>query len=140
MFRSPIAETIASKVLGKENVKSAGTYTGSPDEPEGQRLLDINHHGVFCQLMEDNGYVDFGEHRTQRVTEEMVDWADIVVDMSEPAFDLGFVRDSRKTTRWEVENPWFQNYGFKEGYKKAVEIYGILEEKIKNLVNTFNVN
>lgn len=135
MFRSPIAETIASKILGKENVKSAGTYTGAPDEPEGQRLLDINHRSVFCQLMEDNGYKDFGEYRTQRVTEEMVNWADIVVDMSEPEFDLGFVRDNKKTVRWEVENPWFQNYSFDEGYKKAEKIYDILDLKIKELLN-----
>ncbi len=135
MFRSPIAEAIAGRIIGKENVSSAGTYTGAPDEPEGQRLLDLNRHSAFCQMMVDNGYKDFGEYRTQRVTEKMVDDADIVVDMSEPQFDLNFVSKNPKTVRWEVENPMFQNYSFEGGYKKALEIYGILEENIKKLLN-----
>jgi protein-tyrosine-phosphatase len=135
MFRSPIAEAIAGRIIGKENVSSAGTYTGAPDEPEGQRLMDISHHSVFCQYMEDQGFKDFGEHRTRRVTEKMVDEADVVVDMSEPEYDLDFVSQNQKTVRWEVENPLFKNLNFEDGYKKVEEIYDILEKNIKELLN-----
>lgn len=135
MFRSPIAEAIAARLIGKENVSSAGTYTGAPDEPEGQRLLDTNHHSVFCKYMEDQGFKGFGKYRTRRVTEEMVNGADIIVDMSEPQFDLDIVSKNPKTIRWEVENPLFQNYNFDDGYKKTEEIYGILDKNIKSLLN-----
>lgn len=137
MFRSPIAEAIAAKIVAKENVMSAGTYTGAPDEPEGQVIRDLT---IFNQIipitfMVDNGYKGFGEYKTKRVTEEMINWADVVVDMSEPKYDLAIVKNSEKTIFWDVENPMFQDHTPQSGRKKTEEIYKILEGKIKALIN-----
>lgn len=134
MFRSQIAEVIAGKMIGNENVMSAGTYTGAIDEPEGRKISDIYHHGVFVKFMEDSGYDGFGNLVTKRVTQEMIDWADVVVDMSEPEYDLDIVKDSKKTIFWDVENPIFQNYTEKEAMDKSKEIYSILFKNIENLL------
>ncbi|MES2223431.1 MAG: hypothetical protein V4469_00695 [Patescibacteria group bacterium] len=134
-FRSPIAEAIASKILGKGNVCSAGTNTRASNDNEAQRLLDREHQVVYCKFMQDQGHEGFGEYRPRKVTEEMVDSADVVVDMAEPEYELGFIKNSTKTVHWEIENPRFKEMGFDEGYKKVGEIYNILEKKIKDLIN-----
>jgi protein-tyrosine-phosphatase len=44
MFRSQMAEAIAARMIGPENVMSAGTYTGASEEPEGQVLKDLSKY------------------------------------------------------------------------------------------------
>jgi protein-tyrosine-phosphatase len=134
MFRSQIAEAIAAKIIGKENVKSAGTYTGAPDEPEGLIIGEINRHSVYVNFMEKHGFPGFGLRKTKRVTQDMIGWADIVVNMAEDPYNLDILVNNPKVIFWEIENPIFQNYSFEDGTAKTVEIYGILSRNIENLI------
>ncbi|MDB5204143.1 MAG: hypothetical protein JWP09_171 [Candidatus Taylorbacteria bacterium] len=134
-FRSPIAEAIASKILGKENVCSAGTFTRAQDNTEALKLTDREHQKIYCKFIEDQGYEEFGEYRPKKVTNGMINWADIVVDMMESEYDLEMVRLNPKTIKWEIENPNFKNLNEIDGYKKAEEIYNILKKNIIDLIN-----
>ncbi|MDB5204144.1 MAG: hypothetical protein JWP09_172 [Candidatus Taylorbacteria bacterium] len=111
MYRSQMAEAIAAKIIGKENVKSAGTYTGAADEPEGLVLKDLStifktgyeNFDKFLLFMKERG-CDIGENKTKKVTEDLVDWADIVIDMAEDPYDLELLQNSKKVTRFEIPN------------------------------------
>lgn len=125
MFRSPIAEAIASRIVGKENVSSAGTYTGAPDEPEGLIVGECFPHAPeFLEFMKGSG-LDISKHTTKHVTSEMVARADVVVDMAEEPYDLEFLKHSRKVVRWDVPNDATR-------YK---EVFEILTTKINELLS-----
>ena len=106
-----MAEAIAAKIIGKENVRSAGTYSGVSGEPEGSALKDLStifktgyeSFDDFLLFMKERGY-DIGEKKTKKVTKDMVDWADIVIDMAEDPYDLEWLKNSEKVTHWEVVN------------------------------------
>ncbi|MES2409798.1 MAG: hypothetical protein V4509_05890, partial [Patescibacteria group bacterium] len=108
---SQMAEAIAAKIIGKENVKSAGTYSGVYGEPEGMALKDLStifktgyeHFDDFLLFIKEKGY-DIGENKTKKVTSDMVDWADIVIDMAEDPYDLEWLKNSKKVTHWELPN------------------------------------
>lgn len=134
-----MAEAIAGKILGKQNVMSAGTYTGAPDEPEGQTIKDLTiyNQNIPVKFMMDNGYKAFGDHKTKKVTDEMINSANIIVDMTEDPYDLEVLKNNPKVIKWEVENPLFQNYDKESGYRKSEEIYKILEQNIQNLLMSY---
>ncbi len=136
MFRSPMAEAIASKILGKGNVMSAGTYTGAPDEPEGLEISKLSHMETFIKYMKDKGS-DLYPKKTVRVTKDMVDKANIIIDMAEEEYDSELLRNNPKVIKWEVENPIFQNYSPQEAYKKTEEIYNILNQNIQGLLASY---
>lgn len=138
MFRSVIAEAIASKSIGSENVKSAGTYVGAPEEPEGQPVSELKHLKQYINFMTDRGY-DIANRKTLRVTSEMVGWADVIIDMSEKECDLDILKESEKTIYWDVENPIFQNYSDPDAYQKTAEIYDILAKDVETLLQTLKL-
>ncbi len=106
-----MAEAIAGKIIGKENVMSAGTYSGVSGEPEGLALKDLStvfkigyeDFDDFLLFIKQRGY-DIGEKKTKKVTKDMVDWADIVIDMAEDPYDLDWLKHSRKVIHWEIVN------------------------------------
>ena len=54
-FRSQMAAAIYNKLTNSSDADSAGTYAGSPDEPEGQIISDLFKTPDFFEIMEKNG-------------------------------------------------------------------------------------
>ena len=74
-----------------------------------------------------HGY-DGSQHRTTYVTQELVDWADVVVIMkknNEVKMNKRFVRLEGKTEMWDVLDPFHQ---------KEEETYGEVLKDIKEKV------
>ena len=105
MYRSQVAAALYNKKNGTHDADSAGTYTGAPDEPEGQTLTECFHdtHNLF-DLMETNG-MNIRNNRTKKLLPEMIDSADLVISMAEEPFIPDFLRTSTKLIQWNVENP-----------------------------------
>lgn len=104
MFRSQMAEAIAGQIIGPQNVMSAGTYTGAPDEPEGQVLKNLfPTTPTFLEFMNEMG-LDISDKKTKKIKQEMIDWADVVIDMAEEPYDLEILKNNPKVKRWELPN------------------------------------
>jgi protein-tyrosine-phosphatase len=136
MFRSQMAEAIASRIIGPENVMSAGTYTGASDEPEGQVLKDLSkiypgeyksYDNDFLDLMNERGF-NIGDNKTKRVTEQMIDWANVVVDMAEDPYDLDMLKSSPKVVHWDIPNDTRRT---KEDFDKEFELITNLIKSLK---------
>lgn len=133
-----MAEAIASSIIPKENVLSAGTYSGSFDEPESLILKELSSKfsgyesfDIFLEFMKEKGF-DIGNNKTKKVTKEMIEWADIVVDMAEEPYDLEILKKSEKVIKWDLPNDTRKT---KENFTKEIE-------NIKNLLNklTLSIN
>ena len=103
-FRSQMAAAIYNKIVGANLAHSAGTYTGAPDEPEGQRLADLFPTEYFFDTMERRGMA-VRENRTRRLTPEMLVQYDIVVSMAEEPYVPDFLAQAPHVVRWTVPNP-----------------------------------
>ncbi len=132
MFRSQMAEAIAGQIIGQENVMSAGTYTGALDEPEGlvlKNLSTIYKSGYQCfdnflEFMSQKG-LDIGNNKTKKVTDSMISWADVVVDMAEDSFNPDFLKSNPKVVHWDIEN----------NASKFDVVYPDLFQRIRELVS-----
>jgi protein-tyrosine-phosphatase len=145
MFRSQMAEAIAARMIGPDNVMSAGTYTGasdapsrvsSTDEPEGQVLKDLfkiyageyqSYDNDFLASMTQQGF-DIGNNKTKRVRESMIEWADIVIDMSEDPYDLPLLKNNAKVIHWDIPN---DTHRTKEDFDKEFDLITNLIKSLK---------
>lgn len=136
MFRSQMAEAIAARIIGRENVMSAGTYTGASDEPEGQVLKELSkiydgeylsYDKDFLALMNEKGF-HIENNKTKRVTESMIEWADIVVDMAEDPYDLPLLKNNTKVIHWNIPN---DTHRTKEDFDKEFELITNLIKSLK---------
>ncbi len=126
-FRSQMAAAIYNKLTDSNNADSAGTYTGAPDEPEGQILKDLFKIPHFFEIMEKNG-MDVRNNTTKRLLPRMLDEYDIVVSMTEEPYIPDFLKDDKRVIWWNVENPTFVDQ------KIAEDTYEKIEELVKDLI------
>ena len=103
-FRSQMAEALYNKMTGTTDARSAGTYVGSSDEPEGTIISTRFQSPDFFELMEEHG-MHIRDNRTIRLTPQMVEDADIVVSMAEDPFVPEYLRASTAVRYWNIDNP-----------------------------------
>jgi len=130
-FRSQMAEAIYNKLTNSNDSHSVGTYTGAPDEPEGQILSNLFKTPHFFEVMEKNGmYVR--DNKTKRLTEEMLDKYDIVVSMAEEPYIPDFLKNNKNVIWWDIENPNSVNQNIAEDTYEKIErlVKGLLENTI----------
>ena len=125
-FRSQMAEAIYNKMTKSHSAISAGTYTGAPDEPEGQILSNLfTVDSPFMRVMDEHG-INIRDKKTKRLTPEMLDEAQVVISMAEEPFIPAFLKNNKKVIWWDIANPDIVTYEFaKETYEK---IYGLIKE------------
>ncbi|MDD2233385.1 MAG: low molecular weight protein arginine phosphatase [Desulfitobacteriaceae bacterium] len=71
--RSPMAEGLAKVILGEEKeLYSAGLAAGEGMTASAQAITVMNEMGI-----------DINEHRSQMITEELLDWVDWVIPMTQ---------------------------------------------------------
>ncbi len=117
--RSPMAEGLAKASFGMENeISSAGLEAWEGTEASAQAIAVMNEMGI-----------DLNGHRSQRITEELVGWADWVIPMTlahEQRLYLLFPQYSTKFRylgAWgehgcDVSDPWG---GSLESYRKSAQ-------------------
>jgi len=126
-FRSQMAAAIYNKITNSNCADSVGTYTGAPDEPEGDILANRFDTPHFFELMEKNGmYVR--NNTTKRLQPFMLDEYDIVVSMAEEPYIPDFLREDKNVIWWDVENPVYVDQ------KIAEETYKKVEKLVRELV------
>lgn len=103
MFRSQMAEAIYNHITNSRDASSAGTYTGTLNEPEGQILSNVLSP-YLLNLMESHG-MDIRSNHTKKLLPEMLDNADIVVSMTEEPFIPDFLKNNKKVILWDIKNP-----------------------------------
>ncbi len=99
-FRSEIAEAVYNKLTHSQDARSAGTYVGAPDEPEGQRIEDLLPDEFF-QIMASHGHDVHGK-QTRRLTPEMLADADVVVSMAQEPYIPDYLRVDSRVRWWDV--------------------------------------
>ena len=117
--RSAVADVILSSEREGYQVKSCGTGVGAS---RSQRMS-----AKMRRAADAHGY-DGSQHRTTYVTQELVDWADVLVIMkknNEVKMNKRIVRLGGKTEMWDVLDPFHQ---------KEEETYGKVLEDIKEKV------
>jgi protein-tyrosine-phosphatase len=103
-FRSQIAAAVYNKLTNSDDADSVGTYTGAPDEPEGQILSNLFHTPFFFETMEKYG-MNVRKNTTKRLLPSMIDEYDVIVSMAEEPFIPAFLKEAKKVIWWDVENP-----------------------------------
>jgi protein-tyrosine-phosphatase len=99
-----MAAAIYNKITNSNDADSAGTYTGAPDEPEGQVLENLFKTPYFFEIMEKHG-MSVRNNTTKRLQPFMIDEYDIVVSMAEEPYIPDFLKNANKVIWWDVENP-----------------------------------
>ena len=127
-FRSQMAAAIYNKITNSSNADSAGTYTGAPDEPEGQTLADLFRTPYFFETMEKNG-MNIIRNLTKRLQPSMIDEYDIVVSMVEEPYIPDYLKNSKKVIWWDVENPTSMKQ------RIAEDTYKKIDGLVKKLIN-----
>lgn len=121
--RSQMGEVLLRKYAkDKHEILSCGTKLGSPE------LTVIKELGALVDnmiaVMKEEG-IDISNNIRTQLTPEMVDWADkifMITDADDPIPD--YLKDSAKTTHWELPNPKGQ----------SLEFYRDVRDKIKQLI------
>ena len=126
-FRSQMAAAIYNKMTNSNSADSAGTYVGSPEEPEGQILSNLFPTPDFFELMENNG-MDVRNNKTKKLLPEMLEKYNTVISMAEEPFIPNFLKENKKVIWWNVENPNFVDKN------KAEEIYNIINKLVIELI------
>lgn len=122
-----MAAAIYNKLTSSNDADSAGTYTGAPDEPEGQILADLFETPYFFETMERNG-MNVRNHSTKRLQPSMIDEYDTIVSMVEEPYIPDFLKDAKKVIWWDIENPVFVDK------KTAEEIYEKIDMLVRDLI------
>jgi protein-tyrosine-phosphatase len=60
--------------------------------------------------MNEKGF-DIGSNKTKRVTEQMIDWADVVLDMAEDPYDLPLLKNNTEVIHWDIPNDTHRTRG-----------------------------
>jgi protein-tyrosine-phosphatase len=126
-FRSQMAAAIYNKLTHSKTADSVGTYTGAPDEPEGQILANLFTTPHFFETMEKNG-MHVRNNSTKRLQPSMIDEYDTVISMAEEPYIPEFLKKAEKVIWWKVENPTFVDQ------KIAEDTYEKIEKLVKDLV------
>lgn len=105
-FRSQMAAAIYNQLTDTEDAQSVGTYTGAPDEPEGQILADLFKTTDFFDVMEKHG-MNLRSNSTKKLLPGMLENFDAIVSMAEEPYIPDFLKDDEKVIVWSVENPVF---------------------------------
>lgn len=127
-FRSQMAAALYNKLTGTSDASSAGTCVGSEDEPEGSVIETYFRTSDFFELMEREGMHVRG-NRTTRLTPEMLDAADVVVNMAEEPFIPEFLKnDDERIVHWNVANPAYATRDISNGTIRQVK------ELVKELI------
>jgi protein-tyrosine-phosphatase len=119
-----MAAAIYNKLTNSNNADSVGTYTGAPDEPEGQILENLFKTPHFFEIMEQNS-MNVRKNSTKRLQPQMLNEYDFVISMAEEPYIPDFLKNDEKVIRWNIDNPTFVDE------KIAKDTY----EKIYILVN-----
>ena len=127
-FRSQIAEAIYNKLTNSKDAYSVGSYVGTPDEPEGQKLSNLFKTTDFFEIMESHG-INIRNNFTKRLLPDMLSEYDVIVSMVEEPFIPEFLRNSKKVIWWTIENTKFVDK------KIAEDTYKKIENLVKKLVN-----
>jgi protein-tyrosine-phosphatase len=77
--------------------------------------------------MNEKGF-NIGGNKTKKVTEQMVEWADIVVDMAEDPYDLDMLKSSTKVIHWDIPN---DTHRTKEDFDKEFDLITNLIKSLK---------
>lgn len=126
-FRSQMAAAIYNKLTNSTDADSAGTYTGAPDEPEGQILANLFKTPHFFETMEKNG-INVRNNSTKRLQPSMIDEYGVVISMAEEPYIPDFLKDAKKVIRWDIENPTSVDQ------KIAEDTYGKLDVLVRELI------
>lgn len=132
MTRSQMAEALFNHCAGDGlYAESSGIVPGTiPEEPENQKLRDVGYLKDALAVMHDIG-LDMSEKKTRRVTEEMAENFDLIVNMAEKNTLPDFLLNSKKIIHWDIPNPGL-NYSAALGAKNAIAfMVGKLIEDIK---------
>lgn len=119
-FRSQMAAAIYNKLTNSNNADSVGTYTGAPDEPEGQILKDLFTTPHFFEMMEKNG-MNLRNNSTKRLLPHMIDEYDTVVSMAEEPYIPDFLKNANKVIWWDIKNPSFVDQEIAEDTYQKIE-------------------
>ena len=103
-FRSQMAAAIYNKLTNSKQADSVGTYTGEPDEPEGQILSNLFRTPDFFETMEKRG-INLRSNLTLRLQPSMIEEYDVIVSMAEEPYIPDFLRNAKKVIWWKVDNP-----------------------------------
>lgn len=136
-FRSQMAASIYNQITGTNDADSAGTYVGSINVPEEDIIEKYFRTPDFFELMEKNG-MSIRNNRTKKLLPEMIDGADIVISMAKEPFVPNFLRDNKKVTWWEIEDPIFVTRDVAE--KTYSQIKSLVEQLILSDTITREVN
>lgn len=126
-FRSQMAASMYNQITGTNDADSVGTYVGSVNVPEGDIIEKYFRTPDFFELMEKNG-MSIRNNRTKKLLPEMIDEAGIVISMAKEPFVPNFLRDNKKVTWWEIEDPVFVTRDVAE--KTYSQIKSLVEQLI----------
>lgn len=104
--RSQMAAALFSKMLPEHDVSSAGTRVVDKkgNSRDGQKLGDLAgaHHVIECLLEEG---MDVRENTRRQLTPAIVQGANKIIVMAEPATIPNYLKDSPKAIYWDVTDP-----------------------------------
>lgn len=99
--RSVFGMNLYNKLTVTNEALSTGTNTGS--ENESLQELGSCVENVILTMKEEG--VDVSQHRRRKVTKEMVQNADIIIDMAEQDTIPDFVKRHPHHIYWKIKNP-----------------------------------
>lgn len=99
--RSTFAEGLYKKLSGNTDVMSAGTKLSGPPETLEERLPKTQH--VIDVMAEER--IDVSHYLRKSVTPQMVNDADLVINMAEPETVPEFVRNHPDLVTWTIKDP-----------------------------------
>ncbi len=103
-FRSQMAAAIYNTLTATKDADSAGTYTGSPDEPEGRVISEAMKSPCFFEVMEKHGMY-IRNNKSKKLLPKMLAEYSTVISMAEEPYIPDFLRKNKKVIWWDVENP-----------------------------------
>lgn len=101
-FRSQMAEAIYNESTHSQDASSAGTETGTPEDPEGQMIASLLPSDFF-EVMESHG-IDMREKRNRKLTPALLKEADLVVSMIGKDEIPTFLKKQKNLVVWNVED------------------------------------
>ena len=128
-----MAAALYNKFTTSNDADSVGTYTGAPDEPEGQILSTLFKTPYFFELMEKNG-MNVRNNTTKRLQPSMLDEYNLVVSIAQEPYIPDFLKNSKKVIWWNVEDPLFLD-------QQAVEkTYKKIDTLVKGLIAEYGLH
>lgn len=136
MYRSQMAAGIYNHLTNTNDATSAGTYTGAPDEPEGQPIINLNGQKIF-EVLEEHG-INIRENKTRQLTPKILDDADIAISMAEEPYIPDCLKNNNKVIWWDVKNP--ETNSREEAEKTYKQLEGLIEEFLRPRLKRSSTN